>query len=220
MNNVVQEISDSLERANLVSTLTPAHIIACLSSALVCGLIVYLVYRFSYKGAVYSESFNILNIITCMTTALIIMTISQNLVLSLGMVGALSIVRFRAAVKDPMDIGFLFLSIAAGLTSGAGLFPLAVTGTLIITAIYLVISALGGGTKRYVCVVRYKADARDDVFELLDSFNTKMKSSVSHSEYAEITVTAKIKKLDISIQKELEQIEGVISVVLMEYVSD
>ena len=220
MNNVVQEIRASLEQANIITRLTPAHIIACLFTALVCGTVIYFVYRFFYKGAVYSESFNLLNVLTCLTTAFIIMTISQNLILSLGMVGALSIVRFRAAVKDPLDIGFLFLAIAAGLTSGAGLFSLALIGTLLITAVYLVYSLLSGNVKRFVCIVKYDIAARESVFGLLDTHRVKLKSSISHSDYAEVTVTYKVRKMDISMQEELEALPGVRSVVLMEYVSD
>jgi len=220
MNHVVNEIRLSLEQANLITRLTPSHIIACLLTALVCGTIIYFVYRIFYKGAVYSESFNLLNVITCMTTAFIIMTISQNLILSLGMVGALSIVRFRAAVKDPLDIGFLFLAIAAGLTSGAGLYPLAVIGTLLICAVYLIYSLLSGNVKRFVCIVKYDLSAREEVFNMLKTYKTKLKSSISHKDYAEVTVTAKVRKMDISMQEKLEALEGVRSVVLMEYVSD
>jgi uncharacterized membrane protein YhiD involved in acid resistance len=218
--NIVQEIRASLEQANLISRLTPAHVLACLLTALICGTVIYLVYRLFYRGAVYSESFNLLNVVTCLTTALIIMTISQNLVLSLGMVGALSIVRFRAAVKDPLDIGFLFLAIAAGLTSGAGLFPLAIIGTLLIAAVYILYSLVGGGAKRFVCVVKCETAARDEVLKFLSARGTKLKSSISHGGQAEITVSAKLKKMDISLQEELEKMAGVQSVVLMEYVSD
>jgi uncharacterized membrane protein YhiD involved in acid resistance len=220
MNNVVEEIRQSLEQANLISRLTTAHVVTSLLIALLCGTMIYFVYRLFYKGAVYSESFNLLNVITCLTTAFIIMTISQNLILSLGMVGALSIVRFRAAVKDPLDIGFLFLAIAAGLTSGAGLFPLAVLGTLTICLVYMLYSLLGGGVKRFVCVVKYDNAAREEVFKLLENRKTKMKSSISYGEHSEVTVTTKFHKLDISLQEELEQLKGVRSVVLMEYVND
>ncbi|MDR2547675.1 MAG: DUF4956 domain-containing protein [Lachnospiraceae bacterium] len=220
MNNVVDEIRDSLERANLITRLTPSHIIACLLTALVCGTLIYIVYRTFYKGAVYSESFNLLNVLTCLTTAFIIMTISQNLVLSLGMVGALSIVRFRAAVKDPLDIGFLFLAIAAGLTSGAGLYPLAVIGTLLICGVFMAYSFLGGSARRYVCVIKHDLAVRDAVFELLESYPTRMKSSISSGDHAEVTVSLKVKKMNIILQKELEAMDGVKSVVLMEYVSD
>ena len=220
MSNIVQEIRASLEQANIISRLTPAHIITCLVTALICGTIIYFTYRFFYKGAVYSESFNILNVLTCLTTAFIIMTISQNLVLSLGMVGALSIVRFRAAVKAPLDIGFLFLAIAAGLTSGAGLFPLALIGTLVITAVYMIYSFFSGGVKRFVCIVKYEPVAKEKVFHLLKTNKAMLKSSITYEDYAEVTVTAKVKNMDISLQEALNGLEGVRSVVLMEYVND
>lgn len=220
MNQIVNEVQNSLEQSGMISRLTPAHIIVCLLTALICGTLIYFTYRFFYKGAVYSESFNLLNVITCMTTAFIIVTISQNVILSLGMVGALSIVRFRAAVKDPLDIGFLFLSIAAGLTSGAGLFALALIGTLFIAAIYMLYSFFAGGVKRFVCIVKYDISARESVFRLLEVSHVKMKSSITYGDHAEVTVTTKVKKMDISMQEKLEQLEGVRSVVLMEYLND
>ncbi|MCL2051246.1 MAG: DUF4956 domain-containing protein [Lachnospiraceae bacterium] len=220
MTNIIRELTDSLEQASIITRLTPAHITACLLTALICGTTIYFVYRFFYKGAVYSESFNLLNVITCLTTAFIIMTISQNLVLSLGMVGALSIVRFRAAVKDPLDIGFLFLAIAAGLTSGAGLFPLALIGTFLIAGVYLVFSIVTGGVKRFVCIVKYDLSARESVFEILESYRAKLKSSITYDNYAEVTVTVKVDKMEIKMQEKLEVLSGVQSVVLMEYISD
>ena len=124
------------------TALTPASIIAAMLSSLLCGVIIYLVYRFCYRGVVYSDNFNILLVMITSITGFIIMTISSNVVLSLGMVGALSIVRFRSAIKDPLDIGFLFWSIASGITAGAGLYFVAILGTVLIAVIYIVFSLL------------------------------------------------------------------------------
>ncbi|MDE6030081.1 MAG: DUF4956 domain-containing protein, partial [Oscillospiraceae bacterium] len=120
-----------------LANLTVSRIIVTILTAALCGAIVYLTYRFFYRGVVYSENFNILLVLTTIVTSFIIMTISANIVLSLGMVGALSIVRFRAAVKDPLDIGFLFWGIAAGLTAGAQLYWVAIIGTVCIAVIYI-----------------------------------------------------------------------------------
>ena len=108
--------------ADLTNALSLQTIFITLLTATVCGAVIYLVYRFFNRSVIYNENFNILVVLTTVVTAFIIMTISSNVVLSLGMVGALSIVRFRAAVKDPLDIGFLFWGIAAGITAGAQLY--------------------------------------------------------------------------------------------------
>ncbi len=220
MNSITEEIRNSIEQSGLIGKLTPAHILACLGTAMICGAIIYIIYRNFYRGAVYSENFNTLNVLTCMTTCFIIMTISTNLVLSLGMVGALSIVRFRAAVKEPLDIGFLFLAIAAGLTSGAGLYPLALIGTFMILAVYILFALVGRENKRYVLVVKYKEAAGEAVLSCLERYNCKMKSIIAYGDMTELTVSIKYKGLDTAITKELNYIDGVNNAILMEYAGD
>ncbi len=220
MNGLVQDIKDSIEQSGIVSRLGPSHIIACLGSALVCGLIIYAAYKFFYRGAVYSESFNVLNIMTCMVTSFIIMTIASNLVLSLGMVGALSIVRFRAAIKDPLDIGFLFLAIAAGLTSGAGLYPVALIGTMSVVLVYILLSFLQSNKKSFLLVVKYSDGAKDSILKTIKPYGAKLKSVISYGETTELTVTVRIKGINTVLLDFIRQIDGVTSAVLMEYVGD
>ena len=117
LTDAIELFGTDFELANI----SIATILVTLLTAAVCGAVIYLVYRFFNRSVIYNENFNILVILTTIVTSFIIMTISSNVVLSLGMVGALSIVRFRAAVKDPLDIGFLFWGIAAGITAGAQL---------------------------------------------------------------------------------------------------
>ena len=220
MNGIVQQIKDSIEQSGLIDKLTPAYIGAVMLSALVCGVVIYIIYRAFFRGAVYSESFNVLNVMTCMITSFIIMTISTNLVLSLGMVGALSIVRFRAAIKDPLDIGFLFLSIAAGLTSGAGLFPLALIGTLTISGVYVLFCLVGRGRRTFILVVKFADSAKDNVLNSIKENRCKLKSCIGYGEQSELTVSLKIKGTDTTALDKVRKIEGVTSAVLMEYVGD
>ena len=112
---LIETFKDAVAQSNLLMELTAEYCVACLSVALACALVILLVYRFFYRGACFSANFSILLMMTALITTTIIMTISANLVLSLGMVGALSIVRFRAAIKDPLDVGFLFWSVAVGI---------------------------------------------------------------------------------------------------------
>lgn len=219
-SNIVSDIRDSIEQSGLIERLTPAHILVVMGVAFLCSIIIYLVYRIFYRGAVYSDNFNLLIILTGMTTAFIIMTISTNLVLSLGMVGALSIVRFRSAIKDPLDIGFLFWAIAAGLTAGAGLYPLALAGTLAIALIYILFVVIGRGKRAFLLVVSYEDKASEKVKAILESQRTKLKSRVKYKGRNELTLQMKSKGNDEELLDSLLAIEGVTSAVMMEYVGE
>jgi uncharacterized membrane protein YhiD involved in acid resistance len=161
-----------------------------------------------------------LNLLTCLITSMIFMTIATNLVLSLGMVGALSIVRFRAAVKDPLDIGFLFLAVAAGLSSGAGLYPLAAAGTSFILLIYVVLTFLSGGKKSFVLVIKHDDASKEAVAAKVKTLGGKLKSAVAYERMTELTVAVKVRGADTSIPDDIKKIEGVESAVLLEYVRD
>ena len=105
--------------------------------AFLLGLFIFFIYKKCYSGVMYSASFGVTLIALAMITTLLILTVVSNVVLSLGMVGALSIVRFRTAIKEPMDIAFLFWAIAVGIVLAAGLIPLAVFGSICIGAVLL-----------------------------------------------------------------------------------
>jgi uncharacterized membrane protein YhiD involved in acid resistance len=220
MGEIISELRASIEQAGLVEKLTTPHILTCMLTALFCGLVIYTVYRTFFRGIVYSESFNVLNVMTCLTVSFLIMTISANLILSLGVIGSLSIVRFRTAIKDPVDMGFLFMSIASGLTSGAGMYPLAIIGTLFIAAVYVLMTFLGGGRKVFLLVVKYKDEAAAPVMEAAKKLKAKMKSCVTYQEYTELTVSIKYKGIDTSIVDGLKKIDGVNNAVIMEYSGD
>lgn len=205
--------SDSLN----FSVLTPAGIIAAMLSALVCGIIIYLVYRFCYRGVVYSDNFNILLVMITAITGFIIMTISSNVVLSLGMVGALSIVRFRTAVKDPLDIGFLFWAIAAGITAGAGLYFVAVLGTVVIAVIYIVFSMMKKQKKSYLLIVHYSDDAESNVNAVLGGMRYRLKNKSQTGSGVELTIEIKVKNNDTAQLSRFKGIEGVSAVTLLEY---
>ncbi len=192
-------------------------IITTLLVSTLCGAIVYLTYRCFYRGVVYSENFNILIVLTTVVTAFIIMTISANIVLSLGMVGALSIVRFRAAVKDPLDIGFLFWGIAAGITAGAQLYFVAVIGTVIIAVIYILLTLLKKERRSYLLIVRYNAADEMNVNGLLGNMKYRLKNKTQTGEHIELTIEVKIKNNDVSYVSRFNELEGVESVTMLEY---
>ncbi len=213
IDDTIQLFSDNLNFAEL----SPSSMIAAMLSALVCGIVIYLVYRFCYRGVVYSDNFNVLLVMITAITAFIIMTISSNVVLSLGMVGALSIVRFRTAIKDPLDIGFLFWAIAAGLTAGAGLYFVAVFGTVLIAVIYIIFSLLKKEKKNYLLIVRYNADAESNVKAVLGAMKYRLKNKTVNGEMTELTIEVKVKHNDTSSVSRFQEISGVATVTLLEY---
>ena len=129
--------SDFLENINSISMF---DMVLALALAFLLGLFIFFIYKNSYSGVMYSDSFGVTLVALSLITTLLILTVVSNVVLSLGMVGALSIVRFRTAIKEPMDIAFLFWSIAVGIVLAAGLIPLAVFGSIFIGVVLYVFS--------------------------------------------------------------------------------
>jgi hypothetical protein len=179
-----------------------------------------LVYRFFNKGVVYSVHYNMLILMVCVVTSLIILTIGNNLVLSLGMVGALSIVRFRAAVKDPLDVGFIFWGVAAGLTAGAQLHSVALLGTAFIAVIYIAMALIRIERHRFLLIVRYSPEGEDAVTALLAPLKSKVKNKTFTKDYCEITAEIRIRRGDTSFMEPLRQTESVSGVTLVEYTGD
>ena len=143
--------SGFLENVNSVGIL---DMVLALLLAFGIGMFIFLVYKKTYQGVMYSSSFGVTLIALTMITTVVILAVTSNVVLSLGMVGALSIVRFRTAIKEPLDIAFLFWSIAVGIVLAAGMIPLAVFGSVIIGIILLVFVNRKKSSKPYILVFR------------------------------------------------------------------
>ncbi|MCM1055871.1 MAG: DUF4956 domain-containing protein [Bacteroides sp.] len=217
MDKILQDLGTSLDLSSQLASLSLPHILVCMASAALCGVVIYLVYRFFYRGVVYSDNFNILLIMITVITSFIIMTISANLVLSLGMVGALSIVRFRSAIKDPLDIGFLFWGIASGLTCGAGLYFVALVGTAVIAVVYIILHFCKKEKKSYLLIVRYSEQAEEQIGVLLSAMKYKLKSKILSDSETELTVEIKVKNNDTSDAARFKTVKGVNGVTLLEY---
>lgn len=220
MKSLINAFKDSLAASGLLLDLTPQYIFVCISIALLCGLVIYAVYRIFYRGSCYSENFNLLLLLTTLITTFIIMTISANIVLSLGMVGSLSIIRFRSAVKDPLDVGFLFWSVAIGITCGAGLYQIALLCTVFIAIIYILSVLLRFGAKRFLLVVKYDASAKEAVAQALAGVRHTLKNSISSQSGNELTVQIHAKKKSPALTEQLTAIQGVTSAMLIEYTGD
>lgn len=217
MNTIKNLLSESMQQMGMIEALSIQAVITALAVAFFCSILIYLVYRYFYKGVSYSSNFGMLLIMLTMVTAFIIICISTNLVLSLGMVGALSIVRFRAAVKEPLDVGFLFFAIAAGLTAGARLYAVAVTGTIIVNLIFILCYLLLNGTASYLLVIRHTAQASEALAAALKDQKLKLKSKIRHNEITEITYAVNLKKNSVGLPDTLSAIPGVENVVLVQY---
>lgn len=216
-DELLSQLGESFDISSQLTNLSLPHIIICMLAATLCGVIIYLVYRFFYRGIVYSDNFNILLILITVITSFIIMTISANIVLSLGMVGALSIVRFRSAVKDPLDIGFLFWGIASGLTCGAGLYFVALIGTVVIAVLYIILVLCKKDKKNYLLILHYTDDAEQAVTAGLSAMKYKLKNKTVNGASNELTIEIKIKNNDTSDIARFKTIAGVTAVTLLEY---
>ncbi len=189
----------------------------------VLGLFVFFIYRVSYKGVMYSKTFNVTLIAMSMITSSIILAISSNIILSLGMVGALSIVRFRTAIKDPIDIAYLFWAIGMGIISGAGLWMLALISSVLIGIILFVFSKISDVKTPYLLVISYKTEETNDlVFKLIEreANRYRLKSKVFNGENYELTVEIRERKKTASLVNKIGGITNVNSVALLGYDGD
>lgn len=217
MSSIKSMLSESMQQLGMIESLSIGAVAASMTVAFLCAVLIYLVYRYFYKGVSYSTKFGMLLIMLTMVTAFIILCISTNLVLSLGMVGALSIVRFRAAIKEPLDVGFLFFAIAAGLTAGARLYLVAIAGTLIVNLVFIICYMVINGNAVYLLVVRYTDEASEALAEQLQFHKTQLKSKIRHAEVTEETYALSLKKDTGDLVDSLSAIPGVENVVLVQY---
>ena len=182
------------------------------------------VYKKTFKGVMYSESFGVSLIALCLITTLIILAVTSNIVLSLGMVGALSIVRFRSAIKEPIDIAYLFWAISAGIVIGAGLIPLAIMGSIFIGIVMVLFVNRKTTNNPYILVINCENDnSENDALKLLSKnvqkYNVKSKT-VSPVNGIEMTVEIGLKKNTTGFVNEIYKVSGVSNVVLVSYNGD
>ncbi len=190
-------------------------------TAFLVGLYIYWVYKKTFNGVIYSHSFNISLMVMTLTTALVIMGISQNVLLSLGMVGALSIVRFRTPIKDPMDLIFLFWSVAAGILSGAGFIPLVAVGSVVIGLVIILFQHKIVVENPYLLVVKFDDEAANTEIEHILTNSTKkymLKSKTIVQDYEfEVTYEVRMKENDSQLVSSIAKVDGVSSSVMLSY---
>lgn len=199
------------------------NILLSLGITFILGMFIYLVYKKTFKGVLYSKSFNVSLVMISMITALIIMAISSNVILSLGMVGALSIVRFRTAIKDPIDLIFMFWAISIGIVSGAGLYQLAILGSIIIGITMTVFTNLSTVESPFLLVFNCEdGNVEDAILSHLSKVVKKyqIKSKTVSRDNIEITIEVRLKNQETGFINELSQRDGVRSAVLVSYDGD
>lgn len=216
--SVKDMIKKSVLESGVFDQYNISSILVALVAALALGILIFLVYRRFYTGVIYSRTFAVtlvgMTVLTCMVT----LAISTNVVISLGMVGALSIVRFRTAVKDPMDLLYLFWAITTGITSGAGMYVLAlIAATIMILMIILFYSRQQRG-RIYIAVIHYSGDeAGDEVIRCFGKRKYFIKSKTMRKEKTEMAVEIFCKQADMDFMEKIRAIEHVDDVTLIQY---
>lgn len=210
--------SSFLER---VSGFSFTDAVLALAAAFLVGMFVFLIYKKTFSGVMYSRPFNISLVPLTMLTTLVILAVTSNVVLSLGMVGALSIIRFRTAIRDPMDLVFLFWSIGAGIVLGAGLIPLAVLGSVTIGIILIVFVSQNVIDTPYIVIVncadeRAEGDAVDLMRGNVSKYRVKSKT-VSAARGIELAFEIRLKSGETRFVNDLSAIPGVSNAALVSF---
>lgn len=206
-----------------VTSVSPIDMVLALALAFGLGLFIFFIYKKTFSGVMYSGNFGVTLIALTMITPLVILAVTSNVVLSLGMVGALSIVRFRTAIKEPLDIAFLFWAIAAGIVLAAGLIPLAVFGSVVIGITLLLFANRRSSETPYIIVVTCRnADAEKQAEAMLAASAKKLslKSKSVRAGQIELNYELRLKGDETGFVSGLSELPGVESAVLVSYNGD
>ncbi len=212
--------SDFLEN---ITSVTLVDMVIALALAFVIGLLIFYVHKRTFRGVMYSSGFGVTLIALTMISTFVILAVTSNVVLSLGMVGALSIVRFRTAIKEPLDIAFLFWAIAAGIVIAAGMIPLAVFGSVVIAVVLVVFVNRKDKSIPYILVVNcadMEAEKTVDkaVGEIASKHVLKSKSVCANG--IELNIELRLKSADTAFVNQLAQANGIQNAVLVSYNGD
>ena len=212
--------SSFLENITSVSLL---DMFIALALAFGIGVFIFYVYKKTYSGVMYSSSFGVTLIALTLVTTLVILAVTSNVVLSLGMVGALSIVRFRTAIKEPLDIAFLFWSIAVGIVLAAGMIPLAIIGSVIVGVILLLFVNRTPSRNPYIVVIRCADHASETAAKKFLESRTErciVKGKTAQKGQVELNLEIRLRDDNTDFINELSDMEGVESAVLVSYNGD
>jgi uncharacterized membrane protein YhiD involved in acid resistance len=216
----LQELwSDFISTSTSYESITVERVILALLFSFAINMLIFYIYRRTFKGVIYNRQFNIGLVLTGLVVTLVVLPISSNVALSLGMVGALSIVRFRTAIKDPKDIVFTFWTIAVGIICGAGLYMIAIVGVPIIAGMLFILERTRfHGPEPYLLVVHYKSEAEAAVQAALPKH--KIRSRTVNSDGVELMGEVRMNNSEIPKVDELLKIEGVKDAAVVSYTAD
>ncbi len=213
--------NDFIEQAT--GALSTLEILITLGIAFLIGAGIFFVYKKTFQGVMYSKTYNISLVVLSLISATIIIGVTNNIVLSLGMVGALSIVRFRTSIKDPIDVVYMFWAIGSGIIAGAGLYLLSLISFLFIAAVLYTFTNMDIRLEPYLLIMGYEnKEAEEKIFELLDRAldGYKVKSKTKVPNQYELTIEIRTKSDRSSIINEIDEIEGVKNVAMLSYDGD
>lgn len=217
--SVEELISEFLNPPNTYQSLTIERVLLALLVTFMVNLFIFYIYRKTFKGIIYTREFNVGLVLTGLVVTLVVLPISSNIALSLGMVGALSIVRFRTAIKDPTDIVFTFWAIAVGIISGAGLYMIAIVGSPVIGFFLFLLNRINfQSADPYLLVTHYANEADINVQEALPKH--KIRSRTISSDGVELMVEVRMKPKDTTQVDKLLKIKGVKDAALVSYSAD
>ena len=201
----------------------PAKIGLSLLVALAMGILIYYVYKRFFTGVVYSRSFAVTLVGMCVLTCMVTLAISTNVVISLGMVGALSIVRYRTAIKDPLDTAFIFWAVGEGIAVGTKFYDVAIIAGIIIGIFVLLISGSRGkgGAQSYLLIIHYSEAAADAIRKMTKQLpGARLKSKVVRPGSIELTMELRLKENETGFVEKFTRVEGVYDASLITHQGD
>lgn len=219
----VDMFKKSLLTEGFSATMSVSDILIILISTLIMSSFVFYMYKRTFRGVLYTESFNISLVLVAIVTSIVIMTISSNIILSLGMVGALSIVRFRTAIKDSMDIVFMFWAISIGIANGAGYFKISIVGSIVVGFALILFSKYKSSHSPYLLILDFETIDSVVIKEKIRDFfgEINIKSETSTGQTTELAIEIRLNDENkIKFTEELQSISNIKKSSLISYNGD
>jgi uncharacterized membrane protein YhiD involved in acid resistance len=219
MNNVLNQLFSVSFFEKAAAFSLPDTLLVLLTAALL-GLFIAALYRATFQGVMYTMTYGVTLVAVCMVSALILCVVTSNVVLTLGMVGALSIIRFRTSIKEPLDIGFMFWAVAAGIATGAGMAGVAAVGSLSIGIVVVLLMRGRQNGVPYILILNVNGQEVEDKAMTLVREHVKrcrIKSKRVSKEGTEVTVDVRLKQENTDFMHALCAMEGVANAVLVTY---
>ncbi len=204
------------------TTMNPLQVVATLVIALGVGLFLFFIYKKTFGGVMYSRNFNVGLIMLTMVTSLMLMLINNSLALSLGMVGALSIIRFRTAIKDPIDTVFMFWAVGEGIAIGTRFFDVAAISAIVIGAVMVLLSAFRGkGTQPFLLIIHYDEAASGQIKQMIKQLpGGRLKSKTVQRDGIELTMEVRLRENETAFVEKFLRVEGVFDAALISHQGD